>query len=287
MTVVLRTQDELDAWLARAPGPRGVVLTMGALHAGHEALMRAARAEVGTGSVIVTVFVNPTQFGPNEDFAKYPRTLDADVERCRAQGVDAVFTPDVDVVYPPGMQISTYEPGPLGSTLEGAARPGHFAGVLQVVARLLMLTRADVTCFGEKDYQQLALVRTLPSREPALAHCRFVGVPIVRDADGLALSSRNRYLTADQRAAALAIPASLSLVQRMLADGASVGEAQTAAHAFLDAAPGITLDYLVISSNGLDAPPSEGEARALVAARVGETRLLDNTAVHIHQAVKQ
>lgn len=276
MTVLLHTRAELADWLASTQGPRGVVLTMGALHDGHLSLVDAARAEVGSGTVLVTVFVNPTQFGPNEDFEKYPRTLDDDVARCAAAGVDAVFAPSVDEVYPADEVITDYEPGPLGETLEGAIRPGHFAGVLKVVSRLLQLTQADVTCFGEKDYQQLTLVRRLPELEPALAGCRFVGVPIKRDPDGLAMSSRNRYLTDEERAAALALPETIELVRRLCADGIPATDAARFGKGFLATSPGVTPDYVVVLSPDMTAAPHVGEGRVMLAARVGTTRLLDN-----------
>ncbi len=282
MTAVLHTKYDLDQWLQQHNGTRAVVLTMGALHAGHASLMRAARTAAGAnGTVMVTIFVNPTQFAPHEDFEKYPRTLESDVALCAAEGVDAVFAPTVDVVYPPDDHIATYEPGPLESELEGAVRPGHFAGVLQVVSRLLQLTQADITCFGEKDYQQFALVRRLASLEPALAHCRFLGVPTVRDADGLALSSRNRYLTPEERAAALAIPACLELMQSMAAAGATADHIAASGEEFLRLAPGVEADYVVIRDLDLGPAPSVGEGRALIAARVGSTRLLDNGPVSL------
>ncbi len=282
MTVVLRTRAELRDWLQATTGPRAVVLTMGALHAGHRALMQAARAELGAGGTLVTtVFVNPAQFGPNEDFEQYPRTLEADVDLCRANGVDAVFAPEVDEVYPADEEVKDYEPGPLATELEGAARPGHFAGVLKVVSRLLQLTDADVTFFGEKDFQQLTLVRRLVQVEPRLAKCRVVGVPIQRDADGLALSSRNRYLSDEQRQQALAIPETIALVRRLCEDGLDAAQAARIGRGFLATSPGITVDYVVVRSVGLGPQPLEGEGRVLIAARVGGTRLLDNGPVMV------
>ncbi len=282
MTAVLRTRAELRAWLDGSEGPRAVVLTMGALHAGHQALMQAARAEIGTtGTLLTTIFVNPAQFGPNEDFDKYPRTFDADFELCSAIGVDAVFAPDVLEVYPLDEEVTDYELGVLARELEGASRPGHFAGVLKVVSRLLQLTDADVTFFGEKDFQQLTLVRYLIEMEPRLAKCRVVGVPIRRDSDGLALSSRNRYLNDEQRAQALAIPQAIALVQRLCEDGLGAGQAERVGRGFLSTAPGVEVDYLVVRTMGLMAQPLEGEGRVLIAARVGGTRLLDNGPVHL------
>lgn len=282
MTALLRTRADLAAWLEATTGPRGVVLTMGALHEGHEALMHAARREVGSeGTVLVTIFVNPTQFAAGEDLERYPRTLEDDLARCTAAGVDAVFAPSVEEVYPADEQVPQYEPGPLAEVLEGAARPGHFAGVLMVVARLLRLTRADVTCFGEKDFQQLVLVRRLVELEPALAQCRFVGVPIVRDDDGLAMSSRNRYLSAEEREQARAIPACLRLVGDLIGDGVPSAQAERVGRGFLATAAGVSVDYVVVRSEALGAPPVSGPARVLIAARVGATRLLDNGPVEI------
>ena len=279
MTQLLTTADELTAWLREHPGQRGVVLTMGALHDGHMRLVDRVREEVGPqGLVLTTVFVNPTQFGPGEDFERYPRTLDADVALCAAHGVDVVFAPAVDEVYPPAVPVPPGEPGPLGSELEGAIRPGHFAGVLQVVARLLAMTEADVTCFGEKDYQQLALVRRMVAANPQL-HCRVIGVPIVRDADGLAMSSRNRYLSAIERQQALAIPRTIALVEQACAEGLSAQAAALEGFHALASSPGITVDYVVVRGVDLDAAPPRGEGRVLIAARVGTTRLLDNAAV--------
>src|SRR4051794_25488724 len=180
---------------AALPGPVALVPTMGALHEGHRALVRAARERAG--SVVVSVFVNPTQFAPGEDFDRYPRTWDADLAALAEEGADIVFHPPVDEVYPPGAVGVTVDPGPLGSVLEGAVRPGHFTGVLTVVAKLFGLVRPDLALFGEKDYQQLTLIRAM-ARELALG-VEVVGVPTVREEDGLALSSRNQYLAREQR----------------------------------------------------------------------------------------
>src|SRR5436309_9759829 len=202
---VAESVTDLRTLRAALPGPVALVPTMGALHEGHRTLVRAARERAG--SVVVSVFVNPTQFGPGEDFDRYPRTWDADVAALAEEGADAVFHPGVDEVYPPGSAGVTVQPGPLGDVLEGAVRPGHFAGVLTVVAKLFGLVRPDVAVFGEKDYQQLTLVRAM-ARELALG-VEVVGVPTVREDDGMALSSRNRYLSANQRATALALSAAL------------------------------------------------------------------------------
>ncbi|MET0417956.1 MAG: pantoate--beta-alanine ligase, partial [Actinoplanes sp.] len=175
MTKVVHTR----AGLVTPPGRSAVVMTMGALHEGHRQLMRVAREQADF--VVVTIFVNPLQFGPAEDFDKYPRTLDADLEACRAEGVDLVFAPDRDEVYPDGQPQITMNAGPLGELLEGASRPGHFGGMLTVVQKLLMLTRADVAYFGEKDFQQLTLIRRMV-RDLELG-VEIVGVPTVREPD--------------------------------------------------------------------------------------------------------
>ncbi|MDO9457187.1 pantoate--beta-alanine ligase [Nocardioides sp.] len=276
---LVTTRSELaDALTAsRRAGERvGFVPTMGALHAGHASLMDRARAEVGAGPVVVSVFVNPLQFGPGEDLDRYPRTLDADLEVCGEQGVDLVLAPAVDEVYPAWPPAVTVDPGPLGSVLDGASRPGHFAGVLTVVAKLFGLVRPDVAVFGQKDYQQLVLIRRM-SADLCLG-VDVVGAETVREPDGLALSSRNRYLDAEQRQAALA----LSRALRAAAEASSYGVAAAldSARAELRAAPGVDLDYLEITLPDLSPVPDEPapgtEARALVAGRVGSTRLIDN-----------
>ncbi|SOD75643.1 pantothenate synthetase [Streptomyces sp. 1222.2] len=205
-TTVLRSADELHA-RARA-GRRAVVMTMGALHEGHATLIRTAREIAGgTGEVVVTVFVNPLQFGAGEDLDRYPRTLDADVKLAEAAGADVVFAPTVDEVYPGGEPQVRITAGPMGERLEGAARPGHFDGMLTVVAKLLHLTRPDVALYGQKDAQQLALIRRMV-RDLNFG-MDIVGVPTVREDDGLALSSRNRYLSTEERRTALALSQAL------------------------------------------------------------------------------
>ncbi|MFI5757916.1 pantoate--beta-alanine ligase [Streptomyces sp. NPDC051569] len=204
------TRADLDRLLDRRPtrGRTAVVMTMGALHDGHATLVRAARAHVGPdGFVVVTVFVNPLQFGAGEDLDRYPRTLDADLRTAEGAGADAVFAPSADEVYPGGAPQVRITAGPMGERLEGASRPGHFDGMLTVVAKLLHLTRPDAAFFGEKDAQQLALIRRM-ARDlnfPA----EIVGVPTVREDDGLALSSRNRYLSPAERRTALALSRAL------------------------------------------------------------------------------
>ncbi|WP_221361432.1 pantoate--beta-alanine ligase [Streptomyces beigongshangae] len=204
-TVLLSTADELHARVRT--GRRAVVMTMGALHEGHATLIRTARELAGDGEVVVTVFVNPLQFGAGEDLDRYPRTLDADIKIAEQAGADAVFAPAVDEVYPGGEPQVRVSAGPMGERLEGSARPGHFDGVLTVVAKLLHLTRPDVALYGQKDAQQLALIRRMV-RDLNFG-VEIVGVPTVREADGLALSSRNRYLSAGERRTALALSRAL------------------------------------------------------------------------------
>ncbi|WP_299955953.1 pantoate--beta-alanine ligase [uncultured Modestobacter sp.] len=272
---VAETTAELQARRAELPGPVVLVPTMGALHEGHRTLVRAAR-ERG-GSVVVSVFVNPTQFGPGEDFDRYPRTWDADLAALAEEGADLVFHPPVDEVYPPGPLGVTVQPGPLGDVLEGAVRPGHFAGVLTVVAKLFGLVRPDVAVFGEKDYQQLTLIRAM-ARELALG-TEVVGVPTVREDDGMALSSRNRYLSPEQRSTAAALSRALRAGAAAGPDGA--GAVLAAAREVLAAAPGLLQDYLELTDPDLGPAPATGPARLLVAARAGSTRLIDNTAVEL------
>jgi pantoate--beta-alanine ligase len=205
-TVLLRTAEELRARV-RA-GRRAVVMTMGALHEGHATLIRTAREIAGDGGeVVVTVFVNPLQFGQGEDLDRYPRTLDADLKIAALAGADVVFAPAVDEVYPGGEPQVRISAGPMGERLEGSVRPGHFDGMLTVVAKLLHLTRPDVALFGQKDAQQLALIRRM-ARDLNFG-VEIAGVPTVREADGLALSSRNRFLSAEERRTALALSQAL------------------------------------------------------------------------------
>jgi pantoate--beta-alanine ligase len=280
-TVVARSRAELSAALrdTRARGgPVALVPTMGALHAGHAALIAEARTRASaTGAVVVSVFVNPLQFGPNEDLDSYPRTFEADLRVCAEQGADVVFAPPVEEVYPGGEPQVTVEPGPLGRVLEGATRPGHYRGVLTVVAKLFGLVRPGIAVFGFKDYQQLVLVRRMVG--DLCMDVEVVGAETVREDRGLALSSRNKYLDASDREVAHA----LSRALRAGADAApGGGEAVLgAARAVLHAADGVDVDYLALTAPDLGDPPPYGEARLLVAARVGTTRLIDNTAVHL------
>jgi pantoate--beta-alanine ligase len=279
--LVARTRAELVDALegTRERGGRvALVPTMGALHAGHAALVDEARARVtGTDAVVVSVFVNPLQFGAGEDLDRYPRTFEADLEICREHGADVVFAPGVDEVYPGGDPQVTVEPGPLGSVLEGATRPGHYRGVLTVVAKLFGLVRPDVAVFGQKDFQQLVLIRRMVS--DLCLGVDVVGAETVREVSGLALSSRNAYLDEDQKQLALALSRALSAGAAAGPEGAE----RVLAHAtaVLAAEAGVDVDYLALTSPELGPPPSYGEARLLVAARVGPTRLIDNTEVDL------
>ena len=253
---------------------------MGALHAGHASLMERARKEVGSEApVVVSIFVNPMQFGAGEDLDRYPRTFDADLALCAEQGVDVVFAPSVDEVYPGGDPQVTVDPGPLATVLEGASRPTHFHGVLTVVAKLFGLVRPDVAVFGEKDYQQLVLIRRMVS--DLCMGVDVVGADIVREHDGLALSSRNRYLDEDQRWRATALSRTLFAGPRRREvrrrRGPRRGPRASSRHA-----RGVDLDYLELTDPDLGPAPDSGPARLLIAARVGSTRLIDNVALTLN-----
>ena len=268
--------DTLRTALLADSSPRphlAFVPTMGALHEGHLSLVRLARGVADL--VVMSIFVNPLQFGPNEDYARYPRTLEVDLARAEKAGVDVVFTPSVAEIYPAGRQVSV-NAGPIGDLLEGASRPGHFDGVLTVVLKLLNIVRPDIAVFGRKDAQQLACIRRMVldlNLETAV-----VGAPIIREADGLAMSSRNRFLSPSERASALVLNGALraaegattptealAAAERVLAEGVVSGE--------------VVLDYVtVVNAATMAAVPDDhtGPALAMVAAKVGTTRLIDN-----------
>lgn len=255
-----------------------LVPTMGALHEGHLALVRAAKRVPGS-VVIVSIFVNPLQFAAGEDFDCYPSVLDADLALLRDEGVEVVFTPTVAAFYPNG-QRTTVQPGPLAAELEGAARPTHFAGVLTVVCKLLQIVHPDEIFLGEKDYQQLVLIQQMVT--DLNLGVRVVGVPVVRELDGLAMSSRNRYLQPTQRQVAQTLSAALLAGVHAATDGAQA--ALDAAGVVLAAAPEIVVDYLQARDINLGPAPTHGPGRLLIAARLGATRLLDNTAVELGAA---
>jgi pantoate--beta-alanine ligase len=260
----------------RATGRRVMLVpTMGALHDGHLTLIRSAKRVQGA-VVVVSIFVNPLQFGAGEDLDAYPRTVDDDLAALRSEGVEIAFMPMVSDMYPDGTRTSVH-PGLLGAELEGASRPGHFAGVLTVVLKLLQIVRPDRAFFGEKDYQQLVLVQQMVA--DLNIDTRIVGVPIVREADGLALSSRNRYLDEVEREQAGALSAALLAGMYAASGGTSV--ALDAARAVLDEVPAIDVDYLEIRDASLGPPPAQGLARMVLAAKLGGTRLLDNIAIDI------
>jgi pantoate--beta-alanine ligase len=277
MTALVHTRADLDPYLdGFANSRRGVVMTMGALHEGHAELLRAARRSCDL--LVATVFVNPLQFGPNEDFDRYPRTLDEDLKVCQSAGVDVVLAPAADEVYPGGAPMVKVAPGPMGEVLEGEFRPGFFTGVLTVVTKLLNITRPDVAFFGEKDAQQLALVRRMVL--DLAMNVEIVGVPTVRDTDGLAKSSRNRYLGEDERVVALSLSRALFAGEGQTARGPeAVRDAarRTLAEPVEDGA--LTVDYLALVDPRDFTEVSAGHrgpAVLAVAARVGGTRLIDN-----------
>jgi pantoate--beta-alanine ligase len=270
---VVETVAALRAERRGLVGPVGVVPTMGYLHDGHLALVRRARAECG--ATIVTLFVNPAQFGPNEDLARYPRDFERDRELCAREGVDVLFAPPVEEVYPGGFATQV-EVEPLSRRWEGEHRPGHLRGVATVVAKLLLMTGADRAYFGEKDYQQLQVVTRL-ARDLNIP-VEIVGCPTVREADGLALSSRNVYLTAEERPRAVSLSRGLRAAQRAYAAGERSGERLEALIGGAVRAAGLSLDYAVVVDPETLEPLDEvgGRARALVAARLGRVRLIDN-----------
>lgn len=273
------TRAGLAAIRDQVPGPVVLVPTMGALHRGHRALLRRAR-ELGS-TVVVSIFVNPLQFGETTDLERYPRTLEADRELIEAEGGDIVFAPAADEMYPQRQRV-TVDPGPLGSILEGEFRPGHFSGMLTVVLKLFTLTRPDIAVFGEKDAQQLALVRQMVA-DFALP-IAVAPVATVRDPDGLALSSRNRFLSPAERSVALRIPAALQ--EGAKAAGSGPAAALEQARATLKAG-GVAAEYTELMSDSDFTPVAEdyrGSARLLIAARVGTTRLIDNALVEFNAA---
>ena len=275
LTVSALTAMRAHAQEARRAGRRiGFVPTMGALHAGHLALVTAARAR--SDIVVLSVFVNPLQFGPGEDFARYPRDLQRDTTLAAAGGVDVLWAPSRDAIYPEAPQV-TVVPGPAGDRLEGAIRPGHFGGVLTVVLKLFGVVQPDVAVFGRKDFQQAALVRRMV-RELNLP-IDLVVSPTIREPDGLALSSRNVYLDAVARAAAAALPRALAFgVEAFRSGERNAGALVGGARRVLEAERGLTVDYVAcVGPDDLD-PLVLADERAVlaVAARAGGTRLIDN-----------
>lgn len=260
----------------RGTGKRiALVPTMGALHDGHLHLVRTAK-ERGNTVVIVSIFVNPLQFGAGEDLDAYPRTFDDDCAKLAALGVPLVFAPTVAAMYPHGPR-TTIHPGQAGVGLEAAARPTHFSGMLTVVNKLLNITEPHAAYFGEKDYQQLVLIHQMVA--DLNMDVDIIGVPTVREADGLAMSSRNRYLTPEQRELATTLSAALLAGAHSAEHGREAILA--AARGVLATEPAIEVDYLELRDRSLGEPPEQGDGRLLVAARLGDTRLLDNVGVDI------
>jgi len=283
--LLIHTAADLDAWrVDQGSASVAFVPTMGALHEGHLSLVREARTLADR--VVVSIFVNPKQFGPNEDFDRYPRTLDADC--ALLEGVaDVVFAPAVDEVYPPEVTVPEQHAGPAGNSFEGASRPGHFDGMLTVVSRLFDLVNPDVAVFGQKDAQQVFLVRQMITQKQR--PLRFVVGATQREADGLALSSRNRYLSATDRENALSLSRAIEAVTEAGVSGGNTsdrpaGKARAAGIAVFEQHPLVRLDYLDLVDPGSFQSVSDdyrGPAIVIVAAKVGTTRLIDTDDVHL------
>ena len=275
---IVREIDALRDAVAgfRADGATiALVPTMGALHAGHVALVEAARRP-GV-KIVASIFVNPRQFGPNEDLARYPRREQADLRMLEAAGCDLVWLPTVEAMYPDGF-ATTISVGGVSETFDGASRPGHFDGVATVVTKLFNQVRPDTAYFGEKDFQQLAVIRRMVADMDRMID--IVGVPTQRDDDGLALSSRNIYLDEDERAKAVALPRALGVAARSIGRGDDVDGALADARTTLIAA-GFTIDYIALADAETLAenPGADRPRRLLAAARMGSTRLIDNIAI--------
>jgi len=273
---IVRSGEELARARVEMSGGVALVPTMGALHAGHMALVEEAKRRAD--KVAATIFVNPAQFGPNEDFARYPRREEEDARMLRESGCDLLWTPGVEDIYPPGFSTSVHVSG-VSERWEGEARPRHFDGVATVVARLLLAVRPDVALFGEKDFQQLAVIRRMVA-DLGIA-VEIVGVPTVREADGLALSSRNSYLSPDERVGAAALPRALHEARNAVRKGEPVPRVLEAARKSLLDAGFSRIDYFALVNAGTLEPveQSGGEMRLISAAVIGTTRLIDNIAV--------
>jgi pantoate--beta-alanine ligase len=274
--IVLNTVAEVDAWAEKETTPIAAVLTMGALHQGHAELVRYAKANTPSGTrVIATIFVNPTQFNNFSDLAEYPRTLDSDLDTLQTAGADAVFVPDVAQMYPNGLEVNPpMEPGAIGDVLEGKARPGHFRGMLTVVERLLSITHANYSFFGEKDFQQLTLVKAMVAATNV--PIEIVGVPTVRDQFGIALSSRNRRLSEQAIESARLIPAAMKKASETFLNLGSAKDAEAAGIAILKQDGKFDIEYFEIKSNDLVSLPTLNNARVFVAVNIEDVRLIDN-----------
>jgi pantoate--beta-alanine ligase len=282
MSETLNTISAYQNWYQKINQPVVTVFTMGALHGGHAKLIEVAKEYVaqnlnGQGKVVVSIFVNPTQFNSPADLSNYPRTLDSDLVICAAAGADAVFIPTASEMYPAGetkIGLTHYQ---IGNDLEGASRPGHFEGMLTVVTKLLNITKPIATFFGEKDFQQLVLVKQLVT--DLNMEINVIGVPTVRDQDGFALSSRNKRLSQTQRELASQIPATLTLLKRSISEGHDLASAINIATEYLTNFPEIKIDYLELRNQQLGKPSNTDSVRALIAVQIGEIRLIDNMTV--------
>ena len=282
MSETLNTISAYQNWYQKINQPVVTVFTMGALHGGHAKLIEVAKEYVaqnlnGQGKVVVSIFVNPTQFNSPADLSNYPRTLDADLVICDVAGADAVFIPSASEMYPAGetkIGLTHYQ---IGNDLEGASRPGHFEGMLTVVTKLLNITKPIATFFGEKDFQQLVLVKQLVT--DLNMEINVIGVPTVRDQDGFALSSRNKRLSETQRELASQIPATLTLLKRSISEGHDLTSAINIATEYLTNFPEIKIDYLELRNHQLGKPSNTDSVRALIAVQIGEIRLIDNMTV--------
>ena len=284
--LTLHNADSFAQWRSTVGDePVAVVMTMGALHDGHVALINAARGYLrqqhdGRGYVVVTIFVNPTQFDETTDFNNYPRTLDDDVQKCESSGADIVFAPLVHDVYPEGIEhVQRLTPSQHADVLDGPLRPGHFSGVITVVSRLFDLVKPTAAFFGEKDYQQLVVIKDLAAMQSR--EIEVVGVETVRESDGLAHSSRNKNLSLTGRALAKHIPAVLALVRHLLAEGHQLEDCVGEGIRYLATQRGIELEYLEVRALDLDPVITAGPARLFVAVTIGDVRLIDNIEVEI------
>lgn len=276
LPTVLNTVTELNDWCTESGAPIAAVFTMGALHAGHAELVTYAKSHTPSGTrVVATIFVNPTQFNSSIDLAQYPSALGDDLEILAGVGVDAVFVPSVSEMYPNGLVIdSPIEPGLAGEILEGKSRPGHFSGMLTVVRRLLEITHADYSFFGEKDFQQLTLVKEMVKQ--LTLPIEIIGVPTVRNEFGLALSSRNSRLSPLALQKALDIPHAMKLVADAFSNGAEKAEALALGRKYLSDNDFIDLDYLEICAENLLDQPNTTNARVFIAVTIAGVRLIDN-----------
>jgi pantoate--beta-alanine ligase len=283
--VVVSTSADMRRWSdaeRRAGLSIGFVPTMGALHHGHASLIRAARS--ACDRVVVSIFVNPTQFGPAEDYGRYPRTFEADRALCEREGADAVFVPEVADMYPPGAE-TIVDVGALGTVLCGASRPGHFRGVATVVTKLFAIVAPQRAYFGQKDFQQTVVIRRLV--EDLRLGLEVVVCPTVRDPDGLAASSRNTYLAPEERKTALRIPEALAEAGRLIAAGErSGGKIRDALEVFLSSVPLLRVEYVAVVHPDTLQPVERVSGRVVVAlaVRVGNTRLIDNAVFEVQDA---